>query len=271
MLRKYQYLIQILLPTIMFILAGCSGREEVSLSKVEHIYVRSEQAKEQFEFFTEGLQLPIVWDYEDWGNFTSGGVSLGNLVLELVDANHSEKELPFGMALKPETRLERLILKLDEMSVSHDNIQENKNWSLLALHQVLPNHIDLFVCDYQDWKQVERDRNNATERLKASQGGALGIQTVEVIAVQGPMTVDIMGFERLPGITKADPFYKFEKGPKLLLETSERFSMGLTLMVNSLQKAKGKLDELEIQNEIIGERLTINDNQFELKIDLVEN
>lgn len=261
-----------LIAVILFPLlaVSCAEPKKARISEIEHIYVRSAQAQQQFIFFTEQLGLPIVWNYENWGNFTSGGVSLGNLVLEIIDANHSEKQLPYGIALKPEPNLKSVIRHLDKVEIQHGEVYPAEQWNLITLNQVLPNHIDLFICDYKNWDAVDQERNKAAEDLRTSNGGSLGIQVVQTIIVTSPSMSFHQRFEQLPGVAKSDTTYILQGGPALSWESSDTNSFALVIIVNSLLEAQSKLNELAIQIQRTDQGLEISDEIFELDILLIE-
>ena len=234
--------------------------------QIEHIYVQSAAAKEHFELFTEVLGLPVVWDYTNWGNFTSGGFSLGNVVLEYIDARHSETPFPYGVALKPAQPLRSVMRTLDTMGIDHGPVRKAANWSLLDLNEVLPGSVNLFVCDYHDWSHVEQERGLATDQLNASDGGGLGVQEV-VYLTMGTAAVNHFdaAMTKLDGLVKTNGIYQFSKGPGIQMQSSGQPRLGLMVRVSSLDQVKVKLDELEIQHALSDQSLEITDPKFELK------
>ena len=71
---------------------------EQIVRRFDHIYVPLEDPHRAFAYLTKQLELPVVWPFSDHGAFASGGVSLGNLNLEVVRA--SENFL-FGSLVTP--------------------------------------------------------------------------------------------------------------------------------------------------------------------------
>ena len=53
-------------------------------TRVEHFYLVSDQPQKLFIFFRDNFQLPEVWPFYQHETFASGGLSLGNVVLEFV-------------------------------------------------------------------------------------------------------------------------------------------------------------------------------------------
>jgi hypothetical protein len=54
-------------------------------TRVEHFFVFAPeaQAKTLFEFFRDDFRLPQAWAFKNWGSYTSGGLSLGNVAMEV--------------------------------------------------------------------------------------------------------------------------------------------------------------------------------------------
>jgi hypothetical protein len=48
---------------------------------VDHVYVPMADAKAAFAVVAEQLQLPALWPFTSFGEFSSGGVSVGSIKL----------------------------------------------------------------------------------------------------------------------------------------------------------------------------------------------
>ena len=68
--------------SLCFILSFTIGQAQVT--KIEHFFASSPKPEKLFQFFSKELELPVLWDYQSWGDFASGGVTLGNVAFELV-------------------------------------------------------------------------------------------------------------------------------------------------------------------------------------------
>ena len=55
-----------------------------AVKQLDHIIVRIDNPRPLFELFSEMLQLPVAWPLRAYPSFTSGGVTLGNLYLEIL-------------------------------------------------------------------------------------------------------------------------------------------------------------------------------------------
>jgi hypothetical protein len=54
------------------------------VKQLDHIIVRADDPQPLFKLLSETLQLPIAWPLRSYPSFTSGGVTLGNLYLEVL-------------------------------------------------------------------------------------------------------------------------------------------------------------------------------------------
>lgn len=165
---------------ILFFSATLSAQ----VNKVEHFFVSSPKADSLFRLFTSKLGTPIVWDYQTWGDFSSGGVSFGNVAFEFVNYLGITKTKFDGIALEPKQSVEEFIKLLDENKVSHDTIEANTyvskdgsvgGWSNLNLKNLLPDEAGIFICDYKRRDLIFNNRQISSDSLKNNNGGPLGI------------------------------------------------------------------------------------------------
>ena len=54
------------------------------VKQLDHIIARVDDAEPLFKFLSEALQLPVAWPLRSYPSFTSGGIALGNLYLEVL-------------------------------------------------------------------------------------------------------------------------------------------------------------------------------------------
>ncbi len=182
------------------------------ITKIEHFFASSPQAEMLFHFFSKDLGLPVVWNFQTWTDFSSGGVTLGNVAFELVNYKGVNKTWFDGFALEPRQPVEKFINDLDRSGIGHDTIQANTwtndkgvfvGWSNLGLMNVLPDESNLFICDYKAREAVLSGRNKAADKLQQLYGGALGIISMKeiVICTTGYMQ-HRKELQKLPGIKK---------------------------------------------------------------------
>lgn len=61
--------------------------ERRAVKQLDHLLVRADDPRPLFELLSETLQLPVAWPFQSYPSFTSGGVTLGNLYLELLSCH----------------------------------------------------------------------------------------------------------------------------------------------------------------------------------------
>lgn len=220
------------------------------VTKVEHFYLSSTRADSLFRLFNTNLGMPVVWDYQTWGEFSSGGVSLGNVVFEFVSYQGVTETKFEGIALEPKQSVEEFIEILDANKVSHDTIESNTyvlkdgtidGWSTLTLRNILPEEAGIFICDYKRRDQVFNNRQASADSLKNNNGGPLGILLLKEIVIGS--TDDAccsLELAKLPGIKKSKSnTFGFEQGPSLRIVKSNINGIEkIVLKVHSLKVAK---------------------------------
>lgn len=256
---------------LLLVLPGCTEREYISINKIEHFYISSYHAQKIFNMLTRQFNLPIVWDYQDWGGFSSGGVTLGNVVFELIENETTEPQNHYGIALEPKQSLERASSFSDPVNISHGKISKASRWSTMSLINLLPDDINLFLCDYHEREFITLNRKNATEKLLENKGGTLGIQFLETIVIG---TTDPLKYEnemaKLPGILKWENEFHFSAGPGLKLVKSDTPFFALLIKVKSIDKARLSLETPDLKTRITDQGIEINDELLSTKITLFE-
>lgn len=256
---------------VMFLFSSCSDDKRIEISKVEHFYVSSTHAKDLFNLFNSQFALPAVWDYQSWGSFSSGGITLGNVVFEFVESRSEQTPTHYGIALEPSQSLKRTSSFLDSVKIVHGNISKAKEWSTMSLNNLLPDNINLFLCDYHDREFIKQDRKKAIDQLVINNGGTLGIQLLKEIVI-GAQETGKFGTElaKIPGLVRIGNDFLFCQGPNLKLTESDTPFLDLIINVKSLYKAKIALETLGIKTRITQQGLEIVDQIFTPNITLIE-
>jgi len=256
--------------TVLFLLS-CANRENVRIKKVEHFFISSNNAINIFHILTEQFGLPVVWDYQNWGSFSSGGITLGNVVFELIESEPEQTLTYYGIALEPSQSLKRTISFLDSVNISHGRISKASEWSTMSLNNLLPDNINLFLCDYHNREVIEQNRKKAADKLVVNSGGALGILFLKEIVIG---TEDPVEFEnklaKIPGIVKKENEFNFSEGPSLKLIESDIPYLALLIKVKSINKAKLELEALGFRTRITKQGVELIDEMFATGITLIE-
>jgi len=182
--------------------------------QVDHIVIRLDttaDAEALWSLFSEKLKLPIAWPPGDYGDFFSGGVSVGNVNLEFAYLSsrwlhshstpqfHTRAQL-FGLGLEPEPltlalrRLERRGLQHGQLE--HHQIKDRDGsaltlWTQVALPDV-SREMSIFLCEYNPiiWRMsdpphedIEEARRALRDELRERDGGPAGVLSVKEILI----------------------------------------------------------------------------------------
>ncbi|MBL8800495.1 MAG: hypothetical protein JNN27_00745 [Planctomycetes bacterium] len=261
--------------------SGASGPPTGALSdvalvrQVDHVLLEATQAQELFALASETLELPIAWPFTDYGGFASGGVSLGNVNLEVLSAA-PRGEAPSarlrGLALEPQA-LEPTLATLNERGVRCGRPSpyraENASgarvtlWTTVALPSVSSDALEVFLCEYADDPAAKRAAWNA--QLRERNGGPLGIVALDAV-VCGATDLSaarerweqILGASHTVGAAASRPEssiapgfeWRLGAGPRLQLVAGAKDELvELALRVESLERARTFLAARELLGE----------------------
>jgi hypothetical protein len=160
---------------------------------VDHVYVPMTEASAAFSVLTEQLDLPVMWPFTSFGAFSSGGVSLGSIKLEIIEANTTVRwctpQHPpqiTGIAFRPATSVDgRYLAEVDARGVPRSDLEQFERggtpaWTNLYFSDFISAAAGAFVCDYH----VPQAKDLAVRRrvLEDCGGGRLGVlDAVELV------------------------------------------------------------------------------------------
>lgn len=238
--------------------------------KIDHLYISSSKAQTLYNSFKD-FQLPIAWSYQDFGNFSSGAFSLGNAAIEFVsfkDTSHTEFA---GIALQPHQSAEKIVATLDSLKILHDSIEpftfdlnngaKDTAWETVALKNILPDDINLFICDYKHREEVYKQIKKIADSLIILHGGKLGIINLKLIVVgcnNPALTSNTLS--KLPGLTtETNSLFKFSGGPSIQLINSNIVGINkIVIRINSIDNAKTYLQSKNMLGKVTGNSLFIS-------------
>jgi catechol 2,3-dioxygenase-like lactoylglutathione lyase family enzyme len=247
--------------SLCFITFALRAEEQPLVTRVEHFFIVSDQAQSLFTFFKDTFQLPEVWPFFDHGPFSSGGLGLGNVVLEFVsfpNADNTPLKTEFrGIALEPPTSGDVTAAELTRRNIPHSDVKYYKSqvpgrqisakWSSVGLSGFPPTSADIFFCDYKDRQTVASGRREASHELALRMGGPLGIVGV------GEITVGVQDLEEArnkwsallaPSPQISGDVFVFNSGPRIRLVRAESPGIqAIVLKVRSLDQAAKFLGE----------------------------
>jgi hypothetical protein len=160
---------------------------EAIIRRVDHVYVPLEDPLRAFTYLTEQLELPVAWPLSDYGVFTSGGVSLGNLNLEVLSASDGfvfgslmRPARIRGIAVEPVSADETFLGELDRRDIPHGPPApftppgaSTPMWTNVGIGVVEGTISGVFACKYHF--DVEPRRVASKTALDARDGGRLGL------------------------------------------------------------------------------------------------
>ena len=228
------------------------------VAKVEHFYATAPDAERLFHVFRDSLGLAQSWGFQAWGDFASGGVSLGNVAFELTrwtpeDGSVLPTELS-GIAFEPVGHTDSLVAELRRRGIAHGRPDTNTyetasgrlvGWVNTGLTGMLPQPRDVFFCDYTDRAMVAASRQRGVDSLRAAEGGPLGVLAVREIVVGAPdLDAARARWRRLldAPTQEAGDLFRFGAGPGIrLVSSSDSEIRRMVVQVRSLERARAFL------------------------------
>jgi hypothetical protein len=228
-------------------------REPPLIAQVDHVMFVTADHQRVIRLLTDTLGLPLVWPAPGTAPSTSSGISLGNVVLEMV---HSSRATPFLSSLALQavdwaTVTERMrergvpLLEPGVGPVDSSRLSAGPRWSIQSTTGF--GH-GLFVIQYHHFDMNER-RANAAVQLKGRAGGPLGVVRMrEIVAAVDTVAARLPRWQQLFGEPDARASWAVGAGPRITLANrNEPVANSLVVEVESLERARRALDSLRIQ------------------------
>ena len=257
------------------------------VTKVEHFYLVSDDAERLYRLFRDDFQLPVVWAFNNYGDFASGGLTLGNVAVEFVSEKGERRTAGTefkGIALEPAGDADAAVAELKRRGILHgepeadtltENGQARVGWITVDL-KIPPAGAYIFLCDYKQRDEVAGRRRMASSELAARGGGPLGITSVREITIGVTSVDDASGKWRKlldSEPTGAEAVFAFGGGPQVRLVGAETEGIqSIVVGVKSAQQAKQFLNDRRMLGEGTQGQLVITPAAVGgLKIVLVED
>jgi catechol 2,3-dioxygenase-like lactoylglutathione lyase family enzyme len=232
------------------------AKEQPLVTRVDHFYMESDQAHSLFTFFKETFQLPENWPFRDAGTHTSGGLWLGNTVLEFLALPQNEdkpvKTKFRGIAFEPTDGADEAAAELTRRGISHAEVENRMRqgpdgqmrvaWSLLHLKDFPPVEADVFFVDSKFRKSAAARHQALDDELTARNRGPLGIVgAVEITVGVQDLEEARRKWSRLlaPSPQISEDSFVFHTGPRIhLVRADSPGIQGIILKVISLSRAE---------------------------------
>jgi hypothetical protein len=263
------------------------------VKQIDHILIRVNDPRRLFSFFADTLQLPVAWPVATYKGFTSGGVGVGNVNVEVIRLDDGKDSPPaepadarlIGFAFEPYPLADSLRklasrgVKYDEPSpyVSTQADGSKKTlWTTVNLPQFSGGDIGIFLCEYDpSFMNVESVRAGLRDQLRAKKGGPLGVESVkEVVWGAADFKQAVERWRKLlEPIPQSEPgVWSVGDGPAMhLIPSKEDKIQGLVLYVASLTRAKAFLRKNHRLGPVSGKEVAIDPSKIQgLSIRLIE-
>ena len=247
-----------------------------TIQQVDHLMVQLPEPEQVYQLFSEDLGLPVAWAIVDYGPFKSGGVSFGNVNMEVLNSSEEMRKdgmIPggtgiVGIAFQPSEPLESTVNVLDAAKVPHGpilpfNVVQNGTpmtlWNNLELSGMMPGSL-IFYCEYTFRNQGDF-RKHMEQMLATANGGALGVTGLKKITVEYADLAVLEKWQRvLPEAAGGGPGQRNGgNGVTVRLVQSGRNAVSsITLQVKSLELAKTALIEKGLLGTVSEGRISIN-------------
>jgi hypothetical protein len=229
-----------------------------------------------YQVFTKELGLPVAWPLVDYGPFKSGGVSFGNVNMEVLSCPEAMREgsmIPagtgiVGIAFQPSGPLESTVSVLDAGTVPHGpvlpfSVVENRTpvtlWKNLEITGIMPGSL-VFYCEYT-FRDQAGFRHQMEQMLAAANGGAPGITGLKEITIEyADPSVPEKWQQILPEAAGGGAGQlNGGNGVIIHLKKSDRNRISsITLKIPSLEQAKAVLVEKGLMGAESGAKVSMN-------------
>jgi hypothetical protein len=238
------------------------------VTRVDHLFINTDEVDGLVTLFTDTLALPVAWPIRDHGPFTSGGVQLGDMNLEIArGAAVGRNPAPrFGIAFAPVT-LETSLAQLTARHILHGTPhairapgpdgQVATLWTTVAIDGLLDDSADVFICAYSPLL-----RPPGKELRPMAPAGPLGVIRVAELRLGVP-DVDAAALAWGSLLAPLEPaalgFWQPVTGPALRLVPASRVGLSaVVLAVRSLAVAAAFLREQGLFGESEQDSITMD-------------
>lgn len=213
----------------------------------------SKDAAGLFAVLTDTFQLPVAWPFSGQGAFSSGGVFLGNVNLEVLQESEpaAKESTPrwTGFALEPEP-LTFSVPELDARGIRHGIPAPFRDaffrlrWTTVGLPEVSGNHVSVFLCQYES--DTASRRRPVQDQLQSRHGGPLSLVGVRELTY-GARDVKALRdhWQKLlnPVGAASEGFWKLGMGPGIRVVPADQDGIqGLVVEVRSTRLARQFLE-----------------------------
>jgi hypothetical protein len=258
------------------------------IRQVDHVIIFAENPNPIVAFLRDTLGLAEAWPISTFGTFRSGGVSLGNLNVEVlqVPVGRASNQLPArlgGIAFEPEPLIEAVAaLKQGSIPVGQPSSagpyalppDDSVAWTTAALPSLSSPALTVFLCEYSRL-DIRAFRARMVASLSERQHARLGMcGAYELVVGTGGDSSYLAAWARLiePHHSGQPLMLKFRNGPRVVVDPNlPRGLRRLVISVSSLSRAAEYLADKGISSRrTAGEIEIARDRAYGLDIRLTE-
>lgn len=249
---------------IRLLLAAALVTDSSPVRRVDHIVVAATDPAALFAFFSDTLRLPVAWGLQSFGPYRSGGVSVGDINIEIGGgvarpgaplpriASIVFEPVPLARAMSTLRERGLVLGPAVPFGLEPNAPPELPGWTTVTVRTLTSAPLNVVLCEYVR-PNASVFRAAMQDSLRAHDGGVLGIlgASVLVIGTGGDSTHE-RDWRRFAADDPRDEDPQHEAvlggGPRLRFDASRaRGTVALVLRVRSLENARRALDALGVR------------------------
>lgn len=237
------------------------NKDEKLVLKIDHIVIQPEAPYEFFNFLSNDLKLPVVWGYETYENFETGGVLAGNVNIESLDYEQRSNDSTIsGIAFEPTLSTEETVKEMDAREINHYPVLNTSYGKVTGLKNLLPNH-NIFFCEYTEAEAIKEKKKLKEQELNDLNGGTLGIQNVINVIIKFNAIALIHEWKKLlqlEQVSSTEYLYS-ESSPNIVFIKSDINKIeSIKFKVNSLDQVRSYLAQHNMLGAEYGDTVSTN-------------
>jgi hypothetical protein len=238
--------------TLWAVLAFAASVAAQPIRQIDHVVIGTDDPHALFALLSETLRLPVAWPVSTFGPYQSGGISVGNLTIEVGRAR------PRGVDAADTARISAVVFEpgpladviplLDVRGIPHGQPSsfgmetsappETPSWTTVDLSGLSGAGLGFLLCEYHR-PDIHAFRRALARTLDARDGGPLGIVGASEVWIGGGGDAAFLAaWQPVLSAGGAPDSWTLGDGPALRMEkASPRGHARLVLEVRSLPLA----------------------------------
>jgi len=271
-------LLLLLIALALHHFAVAEQKVKPAIWQVDRILVQTSEPRYLFDLFSDRFQLPVAWPMTTGAESASGGVGLGNAILEVYSQGSEEKNskrgrtLFAGVALEPYP-LAECLPELQSRGISYAPPQpyvsalpdgsQGPLWTTVVLPQFSKPGLSVFLFQYSSvFLNAEVKRKQLAGQMALRGGGPLGVRCVrEVVLGTANLSRSRSLWQRLltPLVPSQPGLLQAGTGPaiRLVPHSADRIQR-IVLEVDSLARARSFLEDNHLLSAVSEKEISLS-------------